>query len=495
MKKLINNYKKWNPSILVIALILLFPLCSFLINKFTLDNDFWFLINTGKYILNNGFIKIEPFTIHAGLSFVPQQWLTCILFYAIYHNLGIYGMFLFVIICYVIGNIICYKLTYLLNENRKTSLFITLFVDILLISSSLLTTRPQALDFVFFLLELYILELFVKKGNKKVLYIIPVISLLISNLHSSMWMMIFVFLLPYYVEYIVSKIMKRKTFEIKHLIIVTVLSVLAGLVNPYGIEAITYLFRSYGVSNIDSLVAEMKPVDIGEMGNKFCFGIIAAVIFSFYNNKGKNILRYFLLTIGTIYLFLSHWKGFIYFIVILPIVLGYNFKNKKSLPVRKMSKWEKIIYSSIIVLFMTLILSFSQMNDSHILEPFANYLDKNASKSIKLFTNYDDGGYMEYRGYKSYIDPRAEVFLKRNNKKEDIFDEYYDLCNGNIDATTFLNKYKFDYLLIDRGINNLYNELKNNSDYEEVYSHKIKEKEKKKEYTYMKYLFKLKNKK
>lgn len=61
---------------------------------------------------------------------------------------------------------------------------------------------------------------------------------------------------------------------------------------------------------------------------------------------------------------------------------------------------------------------------------------------------YDDGGYVEYRGYRAYIDPRAEIFSKANNKKSDIIKEYYKLQHGQADYLTFLTKYDFDYLIL-----------------------------------------------
>ena len=79
----INKFKYWNPSktsMILIGLFLLFVL-SYL-RSFSLDNDFWFIINTGKTILEKGFIKIEPFTIHEGFKFIPHQWLTSVLFYS-----------------------------------------------------------------------------------------------------------------------------------------------------------------------------------------------------------------------------------------------------------------------------------------------------------------------------------------------------------------------------------------------------------------------------
>ena len=104
----------------------------------------------------------------------------------------------------------------------------------------------------------------------------------------------------------------------------------------------------------------------------------------------------------------------------------------------------------------------------------ANYLDLEIKKNgydkndLDIYVGYNDGGYLEYRGYLSYIDPRAEIFLKNNNKKEDIMLEYYNLQNGLIDYRDFLEKYKFDYLVLDvDDIMYVYlNELDN---YEKIY--------------------------
>jgi hypothetical protein len=82
---------------------------------------------------------------------------------------------------------------------------------------------------------------------------------------------------------------------------------------------------------------------------------------------------------------------------------------------------------------------------------------------------------MEYRGYNCYIDPRAEVFLKANNKKEDILIEYYDLQNTrSINSNEFIKKYDFDYLLLNKEGDALYYDLRNypNDLYEIVYEDK-----------------------
>jgi hypothetical protein len=73
LKQKLKEYNKYyndilsKPNINKILNIVLYlfsfivPLCY--LQRF-LDNDTWFLLNSGRYIQNNGFTTIEPFSIH-----------------------------------------------------------------------------------------------------------------------------------------------------------------------------------------------------------------------------------------------------------------------------------------------------------------------------------------------------------------------------------------------------------------------------------------------
>ena len=478
MKKIINQYKLWNPSKLATIVILLMPFLFYFFIDFKIDNDFWFLVNTGKEIVRNGFIVIEPFTIHEGLFFIAQQWLTDIIFYFLYKNFDIYGMYFLVLLVNTLVIFLFYKITYLMSGSRKRALLITAILDLLVVFVRVLTTRPQMFDLIVFSLELLFLELYIKNSKKKYLYFIPLLSLFLINAHASMWLMIFVLMIPYYIEYYWNKYKKKKTFDIMPLIIVSIVSLVCGLINPYGIEAIKYFFNSYGIKKIDLLVNEMKQVTLINNVGIIVYMVIASLLYSFYYNKGNNKIRHLLLMIGIIFLTLQHYKSFIYLLIICPIILGNNFNNERQVKEVKSSLLEKIIYVTMIVSLLGLVIFKTNLSDGVDIKEFADYLDKNASYDIKLFTDYNNGSYMEYRGYKCYIDPRAEVFLKSNNKKEDIYDEYYNLYVDDINIEKFLDKYHFDYLLVDNKLKYLLKELQNNSEYEEVLSKKNKNDEK-----------------
>ena len=52
--------------------------------NFTIDNDFWFTVAEGKYVLKNGFPHTVPFTIYNNLEFIYQSWGTGVIFYLIH---------------------------------------------------------------------------------------------------------------------------------------------------------------------------------------------------------------------------------------------------------------------------------------------------------------------------------------------------------------------------------------------------------------------------
>ena len=76
-------------------LFVLMILPCFIFNK-TLDDDGYFLLKHGEYIINNGFPTTEPFTMHQNLNFVMQQWLYATIIYYIYNSFGyLYNYFIF----------------------------------------------------------------------------------------------------------------------------------------------------------------------------------------------------------------------------------------------------------------------------------------------------------------------------------------------------------------------------------------------------------------
>jgi hypothetical protein len=101
----------------------------------------------------------------------------------------------------------------------------------------------------------------------------------------------------------------------------------------------------------------------------------------------------------------------------------------------------------------------------------ANYIVDNYDvENVRLFTDFDSGGFFEYMGIKCYIDGRAELYLKKFNHKKDIMDEYISLANNrHFDFESFLNEYHFTLLFVDT--DSLFHDyLIENENYKVVYN-------------------------
>ena len=133
-------------KIILIAFMLL-PTFAISLN---LDNDFWFLINQGRYIINNGFPNTEPFTIHNNLSFIIQQWFFDVILYFIYTFFGKFGVIAFVYAMSLVAACLIYKLCMLLSDNRfYLSILITAYIYLLL-CMWFMVSRPQIVTYVYF---------------------------------------------------------------------------------------------------------------------------------------------------------------------------------------------------------------------------------------------------------------------------------------------------------------------------------------------------------
>ena len=480
MKKILVKIKNYKPPKFLFILLFFLVICCVFLNNKVLDNDIWFLLSHGKYVINHGIPNIEPFSMYENFSFIMQQWLSATIFYSIYYLFGKLGLRIFITFIYTLIIFLLYKITLLISNNKfYLASLITFLISICLIP--FIVSRPQIFTYLILLLAIYLFELYIKYKKIKYLYFLPLLSLLLINLHASMWFMLFLFLLPYYLSSFNFKIkfIKGEGYFNKHLIIVLVLMFISGFINPYGIKAITYLFTSYNIKEINDYILEMQPVLITTMNGKSHYFLILSVITIYIiYKKGDLKLRYFLLLIGTIYLGIVHYKSYALFLLggLVPLAYYLNPLFKEYQVKKRSCKY--ILSCSIVSLSMITLLIFTYLkttpkdeyNYDTINQQSIEYLEKNYSKDIKLYVNYMDGSYAMFKGFKVYIDPRAEVYLKSNNQQEDIFLEYYNLQHGLIKVEDFLTKYNFDILLLNEKdkIYNYLNEFASN--YEEVYN-------------------------
>lgn len=346
----------------------------------------------------------------------------------------------------------------LISDNNKLLSILTMVYTDINLAMFFIVTRPQIFSFFLMLLTIYLLELYIKYDNKKYLYYIPLISILQVNLHASLWLMLILIMIPYLIDSFHIKKFKLQGYRKLPLFVVFVIAFLVGFINPYGVKAITFIFKSFFSNEMHLYIREMQPFNITNFTCGFIFNTVFITSFLyFFFREGKIRVRYLCIYAGTLLVSLVSLKGFGNFITLSIFPVAYLLKDiVKYKPIKK--KVLKVL--SIIFILVTfvitvslasylLIIRLNNLTSTNRMEKAVDVIDFfTHESSANVFTSFNDGGYVEFRGYHAYIDPRAEVFLKINNKKEDIYKEYNEFELELIDVDEFLNKYNFDYILV-----------------------------------------------
>lgn len=446
----------------------------------TLDNDIWFILNHGRYIMEHGFTNIEPFTVHEGLQFSFEKWLTCVIFWGVYCLGRAKGIYLFLVFMGIAIVAAFYKLCMELSDkNHVTSCAVTA-AALLPTFMAFMVSRPQVFGYLFLVIELLLLEKYVKTEKYRYLIPLPFISILWMQLHSTMWVICLIMMLPYLCEFEIFafKGMTAKKYRKKPLLITLGCMFLGGFINPYGARSVFYLVQSMRSKELAMIgINELSKADVSSLT---LFILVAAghIIFLWFRRK-KVPVRYVLLTIGTFVMGLYAVRNMAFFTIAGGAVLAWEFKDIK-IP----EKWTKhgldllVIGIPAIALFGVL----STVSPGAEIGYFDNLYERTSCKEavdtladmtgkksgLKVYTSFNDGAYAEFMGFKAYIDPRAEVFIKDINKKKDVLSEYAEFIGNTISYQEMQERYDFDYWIADKG-NGYTIYMEQDPDYENVY--------------------------
>ncbi len=434
--------------------------CSMVVFR-PLDNDIWFLLTHGRYVVEHGIPTIEPFTIHQGFDFIMQQWLSALILYRVYALAGELGLKLLVFLCYVISGAIFYKICYKISHKHylKSVLLTYLYLGLL---NPFMTTRPFIFTTIIILLEMYALESYFLTQKPRLIPILAILSVLQINIQAAMWPMLLVLLLPYLIDSFAFKIGPFQGSGVKKtpLWISAVAMVAAGFLNPYGLDAMLYTKNSYGVKTINNMVQEMAPTTATSLLGLIIILLTTSLCFLYiFGQSRPRVVRYILLALGTAYLSFTTIRGFLFFIncALFPLINYLDFSKlpqfdkqntRRTLLIRKIL----IIAIALLVPVVAVVMSRRETDLEkgwrQFEEVLAPVIEDQKTSEVILYTGYNDGGLAEFHGVPSYIDPRAEVFLKANNHVEDVFSEYYMLQAGGIYYQDVLNKYDFTHLIV-----------------------------------------------
>ncbi|MBD3879519.1 MAG: hypothetical protein SR1Q5_07530 [Quinella sp. 1Q5] len=297
--------------------------------RFVENADTYFVMNLGRYVLEHGFPHVDPFTIHENLQLVAQQWLSGVVFWEAYKSLGVNGL---LAVDYLFGAaavVIYWRLCLFVSGGNKILSFMISFVVGMFIAP-MVVPRPHILSATVLLIEVFMLEKFTRTADAKFLIPLPLISIALINLHAAVWLMSLIVCLPF--------LFVKSRHHIKFLLAAMLGVLVCGLINPYGVEAMTYLFRSYGIEAINSGVREMFTPTAHTLQGKVFYTTEAFLIISLA--KFKVPWRYVFLSGGITFMAIMHARNLVLFYFLATFPLAYvwrDFSSEKLFQSRKLS--------------------------------------------------------------------------------------------------------------------------------------------------------------
>ncbi len=385
------------------------------------DYDLWARLIAGMAVVQTGHVLKYDF-----LSYTPthawydHEWGSSVVFY-LFQSIGgacgllfLQALLIFLTMVFVIKAV---KTRCSADCNYKNILIYFIVLNAFLVTYSSLI-RCHSFTFLFFALELYILELVRKSQNYKLLFIFPILFLIWGNMHGGVVSGLGVLLM-----YTIGEALSKKTF--KYYLITALICPLMVFINPYGIGFVKFLLSATTMHRPD--VLEWYPIFHKMAIFKFLtFKFFALFILVVELIKVlKNKINYksldktkFIVMFVTLYLAVIHIKMMPLFVLSSTI-----FCYKDVMDLFKDTKFPK--YGMVATNVFLLIFSISMIaiktwkpfiycKSYPILE--VEFIKENHLKG-NILVNFGLGSYVSYKLY-----PQNKIYM--DGRYEEVYDDY-----------------------------------------------------------------------
>lgn len=234
----------------------------------TLDTDGWFLLASGRVIVESGIPSANPFTAIAGQGIVLQQWLHDAWLYLCWKGAGYAGVAVSVAVPAALTLWAYTGTVSRLAQNQRypwAPLLIGAFGFALM--ASYLSIRPSLWTAALLFVAISTCLEWRRGASSRCLLVLPVVSLLSVNLQAALWPLpaaaAACFLLPEEGEISLDEASETvRSWARSRLPLLAAIAGMAAesLVNPYSVDGSLYVIRSLGAASYGGVILELKPV-------------------------------------------------------------------------------------------------------------------------------------------------------------------------------------------------------------------------------------------
>mgnify|MGYP000276432589 CR=1 FL=1 len=279
------------------------------------DPDLWGHVRFGlDTIQNRGVMRNDPYSyLTAGQPWFNHEWLAEVTFAMAWLVARATGLVVLKTSLWVLAYLLLYwNLVKHIKSHLRVG--IILFLSMTLTFPFFITIRPQSFTAVLYVLVL--ISIMHAEGKIHFLWICPLIFAVWPNLHGA-------FIAGFGILYLWAALylLTHRTIGIwKQVFPPLLLSGLALLVNPYGIDLLTFLFQNLADSRLE--IIEWQPMQIHSLTGAF-FLLWIAIILSclIFSRKPRNP-RFLILLVITAYLPFMALRYTLFFILTAVLVAG-----------------------------------------------------------------------------------------------------------------------------------------------------------------------------
>lgn len=390
-----------------------------------------------------------------------------------------------------------------------------------------LAARAQLVTFILFSFTIYFIEMFLENHKKRYACGLIIIPLLIANLHCAVFPFYFVLFLPYIVEYlwigiidldldyrVISQILKvlkkltkneerKRKFEekieriplviekkkekrekrrknpyrikvqknpyIKWLIIIAIIALFTGFINPTGNGAYTYTYKIYQGNTANS-INEHLPVTLIESKEFLCALCIFLAILVFTDTTIKLPDLFMLVGLTTLSL-MSRRQISMFTIFCTPILAKLIANMFEKYDKKTCDKIFKVATSLLITIIIILVFSINTVTELRKMEKNnTQYIDDKTYpveasswilenldvQNIKIYNEYNYGSYLLFRGIPVFIDSRCDLYAPEFNAKrkdietttgKDIFSDALNIAGISVDYHDKFTEYGVTHVI------------------------------------------------
>ena len=444
MKKSKKNNKK--KKLVLFFTIFVISMALFLLSFMRLEGDYFWHIKAGKYMVNHGVLKKDVFSWYLnGKYWMSHEWLFEIILYCFKVIFRGYHLLAYGFVCITSLLLILFFAN---KENYlKNTIIGMLWVIFAVILATFMQGRPHLISYNLLALTIWFLYDNYKNPDSKLIYFLPVVSIVWANVHGGSsnlsYLFCFMFLIVGLFNINFTKLeMKRisKKQALKYLII-ALACMLCININIHGFKMFVYPYQNMLDKTMLNSIMEWQPTDLSNPAHYLYLLLVAVILFIMISNKKKkiNLIDLSLFAVALVLGLKSvRFWGYIY--IIMSFVIFNYIEDEELLNKPK----RDLIVMSIILLSMAC-LNYKFLNHKlqriHLNDEVIEIIKKEQPK--RLFNMYDYGGELIYHDIPVFIDSRADLYSKYN------YSDYLNISNLTKNFSSLMEKYDFDYYLVD----------------------------------------------